>query len=93
MPRAGKLSVSVTSLASKGLASPFINCSTKWPVPTLPGEISTWNIAASVWMWIASGAAAAAASARGGGVKRQPATTARMATARTNSTRIEPSNG
>ena len=78
MPRSGRLRVSVASFAASGLASPFINCSTKLSVPTVPGETSTWNIAFSVWIWIASGVTAAA-SARGGGVKRQPATTNRIA--------------
>ena len=65
----------------------------KMSTPTLPGETSTWNIAVSVWIWIASGVTAAAASARGGGVKRQPATTARIAITMTHSARIDRSSG
>ena len=72
-----ELRVKVASLAGSRLPSPAISCSTKLSVPTLPGEIRTWNMAFSVWIWMASGVTAAAASARGGGVKRQPATTAK----------------
>ena len=75
---AGSASASPPWPAS-GLASPFINCSTKSSTPPCPAKSAPGTSRVSVWMWIASGAStAAAASARGGGVKRQPATTARM---------------
>src|SRR5450631_2364297 len=59
MLRSGRLSTRVACFACSRFPSPDISCSTKWSVPTAPGEIKTWNIACSEWMWIASGSAAA----------------------------------
>jgi hypothetical protein len=90
MPRPGRLTVSVASLAGNRLPFPVVNRNTKSSEPTLPGEISTWNITVSVWIWIASGVAAKSASARGGSVKRQPATAMKMQRTSRNSSTTDP---
>ncbi len=65
MPRSGRLSVSVASLAWQQRPPRRSSAAARSrSVPTLPGETSTWNIAASVWMWTASGASRERSSAR-----------------------------